>query len=110
MSGFGPSPTRWSDTTGPDGGEDTKIVVLANIGQVGLTDLELMSAGEHTPGIIPMEDPAGERVGTVTNVHYSLERRALIAEVTSGYKYRDDQLTTEFSKDKSKVVRLVLVR
>lgn len=110
MSGFGPSDTVWSDQSGPEGDEITKIVVLAEIGQAELTDLQLMRAGEHTPENIPLENPAGERLGTVRNTHFSLDRQVLIAEIISGHRYRDNQLTTEFTKDRSKLIRVVLVK
>lgn len=108
-AGFGPSPVHWSEG-GPDGQRVTKIVNLANVGQGDLTDLHLLGAGEHTPNMIPLETPGGERIGDVQNVHYSNERQALMCEITSSYAYLDHQLTTEFTNDRSRVIRVVLVK
>lgn len=107
MNEFGPSAERYWDEEGP-GSEKTQNIVLATLNQAGLTEQDLQRVGEHTPDNIPLEKPSGERIGTVTNVHYNTTRKALVAEVTTGYTYQDTDLWTEFTTDKSKIVKVVL--
>lgn len=105
---FGPSPVSWWG--GPNRGkEETKIEVLAELGQANLTEMQLRQLEEkHQGEDLPLERPSGERCGTVSNIHYSDDRRGLVAEITCSYPYKDTDLNTQLSTDRGHIDRIVL--
>lgn len=105
---FGPSRTQWSD--GDSVGKQTvKTIVLVDVGQDRFTDLELMHVGEYyAEGVIAFENVGGERLGSLTNIHYSEDRKALIGNLTTNATYTESQLFLQFSEDRRRIERLVL--